>query len=77
MSRGRNSLLGQGGQRRKLNRSAMRGAPGSTQADQDDAARRKEELLKKVREKTEEKADESAGAEAAENAAETKAGGTE
>jgi len=55
MSRGRNSLLGQGGQRKKMNRSAMRGAPGSGQDAQDDAARRKQELLKKLREKTEER----------------------
>ncbi|MCW2947346.1 MAG: hypothetical protein JWR24_4063 [Actinoallomurus sp.] len=55
MSRGRNSLLGQGGQRKKLDRSAMRGAPGAGQADQDDAARRKQELVKKLREKTEER----------------------
>jgi hypothetical protein len=55
MSRGRNSLLGQGGQRRKMDRSAMRGRPGSGQADQDDAARRKQELVQKLREKTEER----------------------
>jgi hypothetical protein len=38
-----------------MDRSAMRGRPGSGQADQDDAARRKQELVQKLREKTEER----------------------
>ncbi len=67
MARSRNSLLGQGGQRKKLDRSALRGGYGPAQSDQDDAARRKEELLKKLRAKTEEQAE--AGSEEEETAA--------
>lgn len=55
MSRSRNSLLGQGGQRQKMGKNAMRGKQGGTPAAQQSAAEAKQELLKKLREKNDQK----------------------
>ncbi|MFJ3584940.1 DUF6243 family protein [Streptomyces sp. NPDC090127] len=61
MAKGRNNLLGVGGQRKKLSRGELPGAGQGHNPDRQAAADQKAELLKKMREK----------AEAAENATAT------
>ncbi len=52
MSKNSDNLLGMGGQRTTVSRSAMRGGQGGTKGGpSDDARERKQELLRKLREK--------------------------
>ncbi|MFG2328525.1 DUF6243 family protein [Streptomyces sp. NPDC048604] len=51
MSKGRNNLLGVGGQRKKLSRTDQHGAGQGRGADRKAAADQKQELLKKMRER--------------------------
>ncbi|MEU9864029.1 DUF6243 family protein [Streptomyces sp. NPDC047971] len=51
MAKGRNNLLGVGGQRRKLSRADQQGAAQSRSADRKAAVDQKQELLKKMRER--------------------------
>ncbi|MEU9699801.1 DUF6243 family protein [Streptomyces sp. NPDC047981] len=51
MAKGRNNLLGVGGQRKKLSRAEQHGAGQGRNADRKAAADQKAELLKKMREK--------------------------
>ncbi|MGW6565205.1 DUF6243 family protein [Streptomyces sp. NPDC054975] len=53
MAKGRNNLLGVGGQRKKLSRGEQHGAGQARDADRKAAADQKAELLKKMREKAE------------------------
>lgn len=53
MAKGRNNLLGVGGQRKKLSRADQQGAVQGRNADRKAAADQKAELLKKMREKAE------------------------
>ncbi|MCP2164388.1 hypothetical protein LX83_001228 [Goodfellowiella coeruleoviolacea] len=53
MAKGRNNLLGVGGQRRKMSRSARQGAPGYGPGSQADPLSQKQELLRKLRERAE------------------------
>ncbi|MEU2113092.1 DUF6243 family protein [Streptomyces sp. NPDC019507] len=52
MAKGRNNLLGVGGQRRKLSRADQQGNGPASQADRRTAADQKQELLRKMRERT-------------------------
>ncbi|MFG2759892.1 DUF6243 family protein [Streptomyces wuyuanensis] len=52
MAKGRNNLLGVGGQRRKLSRADQQGNGPAGQADRRTAADQKQELLRKMRERT-------------------------
>ncbi|MEU6877135.1 DUF6243 family protein [Streptomyces sp. NPDC046712] len=61
MAKGRNNLLGVGGQRKKLSRGDQQGAVQSRNADRKAAVDQKQELLKKMRERAQ-------GAEGAEAA---------
>lgn len=51
MAKGRNNLLGVGGQRRKLSRADQRGDGPAGQADRRAAADQKQELLRRMRER--------------------------
>ncbi|MEU7112126.1 DUF6243 family protein [Streptomyces sp. NPDC046182] len=51
MAKGRNNLLGVGGQRKKLSRGDQQGAVQSSNADRKAAVDQKQELLKKMRER--------------------------
>ncbi|MFE5487935.1 DUF6243 family protein [Streptomyces sp. NPDC056527] len=51
MAKGRNNLLGVGGQRKKLSRGDQQGAVQSRNADRKAAVDQKQELLKKMRER--------------------------
>ncbi|HEY9369983.1 DUF6243 family protein [Streptomyces sp.] len=51
MAKGRNNLLGVGGQRKKLSRAEQHGAAQGRNADRRTAADQKQELLKKMRER--------------------------
>ncbi|MEV4948534.1 DUF6243 family protein [Streptomyces sp. NPDC053755] len=61
MSKGRNNLLGVGGQRKKLSRADQQGAVRTSSADRKAAVDHKQELLRKMRERA-------LGAESAESA---------
>ncbi|MEV1055029.1 DUF6243 family protein [Streptomyces sp. NPDC049887] len=52
MAKGRNNLLGVGGQRRKLSRADQQGNGPASQADRRTAADQKQELLRRMRERT-------------------------
>ncbi|MDI9887638.1 DUF6243 family protein [Streptomyces sp. HNM0645] len=52
MAKGRNNLLGVGGQRRKLSRADQQGNGPASQADRRTAADQKQEILRKMRERT-------------------------
>ncbi|MEU9758869.1 DUF6243 family protein [Streptomyces sp. NPDC001834] len=52
MAKSRNSLLGVGGQRKKLSRADQQGMGPARQADRKAAADQKQELLRKMRERT-------------------------
>ncbi|MEV0962243.1 MULTISPECIES: DUF6243 family protein [unclassified Streptomyces] len=51
MAKGRNNLLGVGGQRRKLSRADQRGDGPAGQTDRRVAAEQKQELLRRMRER--------------------------
>ncbi|AWK08577.1 hypothetical protein SSP531S_15560 [Streptomyces spongiicola] len=51
MAKGRNNLLGVGGQRRKLSRADQRGDGPAGRADRLAAAEQKQELLRRMRER--------------------------
>ncbi|MEU3604793.1 DUF6243 family protein [Streptomyces sp. NPDC035033] len=51
MAKGRNNLLGVGGQRKKLSRAEQNGARQGRAADRRSAEEQKQELLKKMRER--------------------------
>ncbi|WP_030761788.1 DUF6243 family protein [Streptomyces griseus] len=51
MAKGRNNLLGVGGQRKKLSRAEQNGARQGRAADRLSAEDRKQDLLKKMRER--------------------------
>lgn len=51
-SRGRDGLLGVGGQRRKLSRKSLRGKPGSMPPAGNDPVAQKKELLRKFQERS-------------------------
>ncbi|MGS2587809.1 DUF6243 family protein [Streptomyces hebeiensis] len=51
MAKGRNNLLGVGGQRKKLSRADQQGAGRARNADRKAAADQKQELLRKMRER--------------------------
>ncbi|MFD7321204.1 DUF6243 family protein [Streptomyces sp. NPDC059875] len=67
MAKGRNNLLGVGGQRKKLSRGDQQGSVQGRSADRKAAVDQKQELLKKMRERA-------TGAEGAETAADTTGG---
>ncbi|MFF9144401.1 DUF6243 family protein [Streptomyces sp. NPDC055051] len=52
MAKSRNNLLGVGGQRKKLSRAEQHGAGQSRAADRRSAEEKKQDLLKKMRERT-------------------------
>ncbi|MFJ8127547.1 DUF6243 family protein [Streptomyces hydrogenans] len=52
MAKSRNNLLGVGGQRKKLSRAEQNGAGRSRAADRDSAEARRQDLLKKMRERS-------------------------
>ncbi|MFF3731614.1 DUF6243 family protein [Streptomyces sp. NPDC002476] len=52
MAKSRNSLLGVGGQRKKLSRADQQGMGPARQADRKAAADQKQELLRRMRERT-------------------------
>ena len=52
MAKGRNNLLGVGGQRKKLSRADQAGAVENRDADRRAAVDQKQELLRKMRERT-------------------------
>ncbi|MFG2641740.1 DUF6243 family protein [Streptomyces sp. NPDC048370] len=62
MAKGRNNLLGVGGQRKKLSRGDQQGAVQNSNADRKAAVDQKQELLRKMRERA-------TGSEGAETAA--------
>ncbi|MEU4268250.1 DUF6243 family protein [Streptomyces sp. NPDC026092] len=64
MAKGRNNLLGVGGQRKKLSRGDQQGAVQQGNADRKAAVDQKQELLRKMRERA-------TGSESAETAAAT------
>ncbi|MGW2020439.1 DUF6243 family protein [Streptomyces sp. NPDC001927] len=64
MAKGRNNLLGVGGQRKKLSRGDQQGAVQQGNADRKAAVDQKQELLRKMRERA-------TGSEGAETAAAT------
>ncbi|MFE5965662.1 DUF6243 family protein [Streptomyces sp. NPDC056463] len=71
MAKGRNNLLGVGGQRKKLSRGDQQGAVQNSSADRKAAVDQKQELLRKMRERA-------LGSEGAGTAAaDTTAGGQE
>jgi hypothetical protein len=49
MAKSRNGMLGVGGQRRKVSRSALRGEGGPSSPGRKDAAAQKKELLERMR----------------------------
>ncbi|WP_327367332.1 DUF6243 family protein [Streptomyces sp. NBC_01217] len=51
MAKSRNNLLGVGGQRKKLSRAEQQGAGPARDADRRTAAEKKQELLRKMRER--------------------------
>jgi len=51
MAKSRNNLLGVGGQRKKLSRAEQQGAGPARNADRKTAADKKDELLRKMRER--------------------------
>ncbi|MDI3421098.1 DUF6243 family protein [Streptomyces luteolus] len=51
MAKSRNNLLGVGGQRKKLSRTDGQGAAADSAADRRTAAEKKQELLRKMRER--------------------------
>ncbi|GHG25353.1 MULTISPECIES: DUF6243 family protein [Streptomyces] len=57
MAKSRNNLLGVGGQRKKLSRAEQNGAGQSRAADRDSAEARRQDLLKKMRERSQGAAD--------------------
>ncbi|KQX53023.1 MULTISPECIES: DUF6243 family protein [unclassified Streptomyces] len=73
MSKSRNNLLGVGGQRKKLSRADQHGAGQGRTAAQSSADDRKQELLKKMRERAQAAAENTTGpaAESADAAAES------
>ncbi|MFF8279206.1 DUF6243 family protein [Streptomyces lateritius] len=68
MAKGRNNLLGVGGQRKKLSRADQQGAVQSSSADRKAGLDQKQELLRKMRERA-------AGTESAQGAETGEAGG--
>ncbi|MFD4720995.1 DUF6243 family protein [Streptomyces sp. NPDC058423] len=70
MAKGRNNLLGVGGQRKKLSRADQQGNGPASRADRRTAADQKQELLRKMRERTQ-------GAEEAHGEASQDASGTQ
>ncbi|MEU9019036.1 DUF6243 family protein [Actinomadura sp. NPDC048394] len=52
-SRGRNGMLGVGGQRKKISRRALRGGEAAAQGGAADQAAQRKELLRKMRERAE------------------------
>ncbi|MFJ7491857.1 DUF6243 family protein [Streptomyces sp. NPDC097727] len=68
MAKGRNNLLGVGGQRKKLSRAEQQGVGSARNADRRTAAEQKQELLRKMRERAQSGP---ASAPAAESAAQT------
>ncbi|MFM9369647.1 DUF6243 family protein [Streptomyces sp. Da 82-17] len=55
MAKSRNNLLGVGGQRKKLSRTDAQGAAADSAADRRTAAERKQDLLRKMRERAQSK----------------------
>ncbi|ONK14087.1 DUF6243 family protein [Streptomyces sp. MP131-18] len=53
MAKRQNNLLGVGGQRKRLSRADRQGSAPAGTADRESAADRKQELLRKMRERTE------------------------
>lgn len=53
MAKSRNNLLGVGGQRKKLSRAEQQGAGPARDADRKTAADKKQELVRKMRERAE------------------------
>ncbi|MFD9426482.1 MULTISPECIES: DUF6243 family protein [unclassified Streptomyces] len=53
MAKSRNNLLGVGGQRKKLSRAEQQGAGPARNADRKTAEEKKQELLRKMRERAE------------------------
>ncbi|MCX4677383.1 DUF6243 family protein [Streptomyces sp. NBC_01433] len=51
MAKSRNNLLGVGGQRKKLSRAEQQGAGPARNADRETAEEKKQELLRKMRER--------------------------
>ncbi|MGW4052466.1 DUF6243 family protein [Streptomyces sp. NPDC004779] len=56
MAKSRNNLLGVGGQRKKLSRADQQGGAQSRAADRRSAEDKKQDLLKKMRERTQDAA---------------------
>ncbi|OLO33445.1 hypothetical protein PZ61_0225080 [Streptomyces sp. MNU77] len=63
MAKSRNNLLGVGGQRKKLSRAEQQGAGSARGADRKAAEDKKQELVRKVRERAEAQAATTAAAE--------------
>ncbi|MFB7276406.1 DUF6243 family protein [Streptomyces hydrogenans] len=61
MAKSRNNLLGVGGQRKKLSRAEQNGAGQARAVDRDSAEARRQDLLKKMRERNQGAADASEG----------------
>lgn len=57
-SRGRNGMLGVGGQRKNLSRRELRGGRARASSGGDDSVAEKKELLRKMRERNERRASE-------------------
>jgi len=56
-NRGRDGLLGVGGQRKKLSRKSLAGKPGSSLPESTDPLAQKRELLRKLRERSQQQND--------------------
>ncbi|MFD4794298.1 DUF6243 family protein [Streptomyces anulatus] len=67
MAKSRNNLLGVGGQRKKLSRAEQQGAGSARGADRKAAEDKKQELVRKMRERAEAQADTTTAAESAES----------
>ncbi|MFE6228073.1 DUF6243 family protein [Streptomyces sp. NPDC057854] len=81
MAKGRNNLLGVGGQRKKLSRADQQGAQRDRAADRRTADEKKQDLLKKMRERSRsaesgDSADTAATADSAAGAATADSAGT-
>ncbi|MEV5260961.1 DUF6243 family protein [Streptomyces anulatus] len=66
MAKSRNNLLGVGGQRKKLSRAEQQGAGSARGADRKAAEDKKQELVRKMRERAEAQADTTTTAESGE-----------
>ncbi|ARI54644.1 MULTISPECIES: DUF6243 family protein [Streptomyces] len=66
MAKGRNNLLGVGGQRKKLSRAEQQGAGSARVADRKVAEDKKQELVRKMRERAEAQTSATASADPAE-----------